>query len=209
MLDPAASTVIEVYVNNELAALLPYGVVTTTLAVPAEPAGVTAVIEVELTTTTDVAAAPPIVTPVAPVNPVPVMVTAVPPAASPVAGDIPDTVGGATYVYNVLAELLPAEVVTTTLDEPAACAPVTAVIVVALTTTTDVAATPPIVTPVTPVKFVPVIVTAVEPVVLPVVGDIPVTVGGFDSNKMLMPVPIDTPVPTINVIMALPAVFSR
>ena len=46
-----------------LAAFDPPGVVTTTLAVPALPAGVVAVIEVALTTVTPVAAAPPMVTP--------------------------------------------------------------------------------------------------------------------------------------------------
>ena len=53
--------------------------------------GVTAVIVVELTTTTLVAATPPIVTPVAPVNPVPVIVIAVPPARGPLVGDTEET----------------------------------------------------------------------------------------------------------------------
>jgi hypothetical protein len=78
-----------------LAALVPLGVVTSTLAVP-EPAGVSAVIEVDETTVMPVAAVPPIVTPVAPVKPVPVMVTNVPPAVEPELGEIPVTVGGAT-----------------------------------------------------------------------------------------------------------------
>ena len=50
---------------------------------PAVPAGVVAVMEVALTTTTLVAVAPPKVTLVAPVKLVPVMVTAVPPARGP------------------------------------------------------------------------------------------------------------------------------
>ena len=49
---------------------------------------------------------------------------------------------------------------------------------VELTTTTLVAAAPPMVTPVAPVKLVPVIVTLVPPVVGPEVGEIAVTVGG-------------------------------
>ena len=69
-----------------LAAFDPPGVVTTTLAVPALPAGVVAVIDVALTTVTPVAAAPPMVTPVAPVKLVPVMVTVVPPRGAPVFG---------------------------------------------------------------------------------------------------------------------------
>jgi hypothetical protein len=53
-------------VNNVLAALVPPGVVTSTLAVPAVPAGVVAVIEVTLLTVMPVAAVPPMVTAVAP-----------------------------------------------------------------------------------------------------------------------------------------------
>jgi hypothetical protein len=68
--------------------------VTTTFTVPAELAGVIAVIEVSLTRTTLVAATPPIKTEVTVgVKPVPVMVTAVPPAVEPVAGEILVTVG--------------------------------------------------------------------------------------------------------------------
>ena len=83
------------YVYNTLAALVPLGVVTSTLAVPALPAGVVAVIEVALTTVTFVAAVPPIVTPVAPVNPVPVMLTACPPANGPEVELMDATVGAA------------------------------------------------------------------------------------------------------------------
>ena len=78
------------------AAFVPPDVVTRTLALPAVPAGVTAVIDVEDTTVTEVAAAPPIVTAVAPVKPVPEMVTLVPPAIGPVLGEIALTVGAAT-----------------------------------------------------------------------------------------------------------------
>jgi hypothetical protein len=66
-----------------------------TEAVPAVPAGVVAAIEVALTTVTFVAAAPPIVTPVAPVKFVPVMVTLVPPPVGPETGLMALTVGGA------------------------------------------------------------------------------------------------------------------
>jgi len=62
------------------------------------------VMEVLLTTTTLVAAVPPIVT-VAPVTKlVPVMVTLVPPAVDPLFGETLVTVGVATYV-NPLARL--------------------------------------------------------------------------------------------------------
>jgi hypothetical protein len=57
------------YVNLVFAALLPLGFVTTTLAGPAVPAGVIAVRLVALTTVKVGTAAPPMVTPVVPVNP--------------------------------------------------------------------------------------------------------------------------------------------
>ena len=77
-----------------LAALVPYVVVTSTLAVPELPAGVVAVMVVSLTTVTAVAALPPMVTPEAPVNFVPVIVTLVPPRVGPLVGEIAITVGG-------------------------------------------------------------------------------------------------------------------
>ena len=67
--------------------------VTVTVAAPATCAGVMAVIEVLLTTFTAVAAVPPRLT-VAPARkPVPVIVTAVPPATGPAFGVIELTVG--------------------------------------------------------------------------------------------------------------------
>ena len=63
------------------------GVVTTTLTLPV-PGGVVAVIAVPLITTRLVAATPPKVTSVAPVKPVPVMVTEVPPLEVPDIGEI-------------------------------------------------------------------------------------------------------------------------
>ena len=63
---------------------------------PADPAGVTAVMEVALTTTTLVAGLPPIVTLLAPVKLVPVMVIAVPPAVGPEVGLTLAIVGAAT-----------------------------------------------------------------------------------------------------------------
>ena len=78
-----------------LAEFVPLGVVTSTLAVPAVPAGVVAVIEVELNTVTAVAAVPPMVTAVAPVKPVPVIVTDCPAASGPDDGLIAVAVGAA------------------------------------------------------------------------------------------------------------------
>ena len=76
-----------------MAELDPLGVVTTTLAVPADPAGVVAVIVVAFTTVTLVAATPRIVTPVAPVKLAPVIVILVPPKVEPLAGLTLLTVG--------------------------------------------------------------------------------------------------------------------
>ena len=165
------------YVYNVFTAFVPPGVVTRTLAVPAVPDGVVAVIEVVLTTVTLVAAVPPIVTAVVPVKLVPVIVTLVPPASGPLLGLMPLTVGAAPYVYNVFTAFVPPGVVTRTLAVPAVPAGVSAVIEVALTTVTLVAAVPPIVTPVAPVKSVPVIVTLVPPAIGPLAGLIPLTVG--------------------------------
>ena len=78
-----------------MALLVPPGVVTRTLAVPAVPAGVVAVIVVAFTTTTAVAAAPPMVTAVAPVKFVPVRVTSSPPASGPDVALMDVTVGPA------------------------------------------------------------------------------------------------------------------
>ena len=64
-----------------------------TVFAPALPAGVTAVTVVELTTLTEVAATPPIVTELAPVKFVPVIVIAVPPAVGPVFGLTDEIVG--------------------------------------------------------------------------------------------------------------------
>ncbi len=102
---------------------------------PGQCAAVTAVIEVALTTITLVAATPPIVTVAPVVKPVPVSVTAVPPAAGPTLGLIAVTVGARDKREAVReAAALAIQLVTTTSTAPGACAAVTAVIEVALTT---------------------------------------------------------------------------
>ncbi len=73
---------------------MPPGVVTVTSTTP-EPAGLSAVTLVALTTVRLVAAVVPKSTTVAPVKPVPVMVTRVPPAAGPEVGLRAVTVGAA------------------------------------------------------------------------------------------------------------------
>ena len=65
---------------------VPAGVVTLTQAAPAVPDGVVAEIAVALMTVRPVAAVPPMSTEVAPVNPVPIIVTVVPPATGPYVG---------------------------------------------------------------------------------------------------------------------------
>ena len=70
--------------------------VTVTVTAPAVPAGVVAVIDVLLTTTTFVAAALPNVTVDAAAKFVPVIVTAVPPSVVPLFGETLLTVGTAT-----------------------------------------------------------------------------------------------------------------
>ena len=72
------------------------GLVTVTVAAPALPAGVVAVIVVLLTTTTFVAAVLPKVTVAPAAKFVPVIVTAVPPTVDPLFGQTLVTVGGAT-----------------------------------------------------------------------------------------------------------------
>ncbi len=74
---------------------VPPGVVTVTSTVPV-PAGLSAVIVVPLTTVRFVAGVVPKSTAVAPVKPVPVIVTRVPPAVEPLVGLRPVTVGAAT-----------------------------------------------------------------------------------------------------------------
>ena len=79
-----------------LVALVPPAFVRVTSTVPPGTAGETAVIEVLLVTVKLVAAAVPKCTDVAPVNPVPVIVTEVPPDAGPVLVETPVTRGTGT-----------------------------------------------------------------------------------------------------------------
>ncbi len=157
--------------NAAGAVAIPPAVVTATLCAPADPAGVTAVIDVSLTTTMLVAAFAPIFTTVAPVKFVPVIVIAVPPAKTPEFGFTNVMVGnGVTYVNAFVLVAVPPAVVTAISFAPKFPTGVTAVIEVALATTTLVAETPPIFTEVAPVKFGPVMVIAVPPLVEPEVG---------------------------------------
>jgi hypothetical protein len=156
---------------------------TTTSSSPAAVAAVFAVISVAETTTTEVAALP--ILTVAPFRkPVPLILTAVPPAVEPNDGSIAVTVGGVTYVYIGPAEEIPFESLTTTSSLPIP-SPVFAVISVAETTLTSVALLP-IVTVAPSAKPVPLILTAVLPSEVPSAGVIEVTVGGV-SVRGTMP----------------------
>ena len=103
-------------------ALVPPAVVTVMSTVPAAWAGVVAVMDVALLTVKLVAAVPPKLTAVAPVNPVPVMVTDVPPAVVPLFGLTLVTVGAPTKVNWSPAPvaLVPPAVVTVVSTVPAA-----------------------------------------------------------------------------------------
>ena len=94
--DVNAVEVLEAKVNKVFAVLVPPALVTNTPAVPRVPAGVIAVMVVELTTVTLVAAVPPMVTTFGPATKlVPVMVMVVPPVERPLVGEILVTVGAA------------------------------------------------------------------------------------------------------------------
>jgi hypothetical protein len=134
-------------------------------------------------TTNDVAVIPPKLTDVAPVKLVPVIVT-VPPVATLVG--VKEAIAGAGMNVKPVFVVVPPGVVT--LRPPDEPVPTTAVIVVELTTVNDEAATPPKLTAVAPVKFVPVIVT-VTPVAA-LVGVKEVIVGaGINVNPARLAVP--------------------
>jgi hypothetical protein len=167
---------------------VPPGEVTDTL--PDEPAPTTAVMVVEFTTENDVAAVPPKLTAVAPVKFVPVMVT-VPPTAED-AGVKDDMVGAAMVKPARVA--VPPGVVTETL--PAVPLPTTAVMLVELTTVNDVAAVPPKLTAVAPVKFVPVMVT-----VAPTAADVGVNDVMVGAGINVKPAEVAVPPGVVTVIL--------
>jgi hypothetical protein len=88
-----------------LVAEVPAGVVTVTSTDPDDPAGDTAVKVVDEVTLNDTAAIDPNLTAVAPLKPLPVTVTEVPPAIEPVFGLTFVTVGGAGGVTPVPATI--------------------------------------------------------------------------------------------------------
>jgi len=159
---------------------VPAGVVTE--IVPDAPQGTVAVIWVALFTVNATAAVPPKLTAVAPVKLVPVITSVVAPAANGVV--MPVMVGTAVKVKPVRVAK-PAGVVTETL--PVVPLATTALMVVELTTENEVAAVPPKLTAVAPVKLVPVIIT-VAPEAADV-GENEVTVGADNVNPARVAVP--------------------
>jgi hypothetical protein len=162
---------------------VPAGVVTVTSWTPL-PAGLTTVTELALTTVTLVAGAVPKRTAVAPVKPVPMIATEVPPAAGPDVGLRPVTVGPyANVSAGGLAGDVPLAAVTVTSTAPVP-AGLTVEMDVALTTV-KLAAVVPKSTAVTPVKPVPVIVTGVAPAAGPKAGLKLVTVVGVIRSSSI------------------------
>lgn len=185
---------------------VPPGVVSATSTAAAVLAGVTAVTDVPLTTVNDVAAVPPKVTLVVPVKLLPVIVTVVEPVAGPLTGETDEIVGTAKYVNPPVLVGEPPGVVRTMSRAPAVPDGVTAVTEVALTTTSDVTDAPPIVTPVVPVKFVPVMVTLVPPAIGPLKGDTEVIVG---IPKYVKPaVAVTEPPAPVRITFAAPAALA-
>ena len=154
---------------NVAGAESPTGACTITSTGPSAWAGLATVIVVSFTTLNPTPGVPPKVTPVAPVNPLPVMVTGVPPVTGPLVG-AREVMAGRAMNVNVPGPEVPLGLCTTTSVAPGACAGVTTVMVVSFTTAKPLPAVPPNVTPVAPVNPVPVIVTVVSPVSGPLVG---------------------------------------
>ena len=158
---------------------VPLGVVTETF--PDVPPATTAVMLVAETTVNEVAAVPPKLTAVALVKLVPVMVTVVPLTALVGVNEV--MVGAGTNVNPGLVAVPPGVVTETFPDVPPAT---TAVMLVAETTIIEVAAVPPKLTAVAPVKLVPVTVTVVPLPALVGVNEVIVGNGGEVTLKGAM-----------------------
>ena len=151
---------------------VPPGVVTDTL--PEVPEPTTAVMLVAETTLNDVAGVPPKLTAIAPVKLVPVKATVVPLPA--LVGFINVIVGAGINVKPVRVAVPPGVLTLTLPEVPDAT---TAVMLVAETTLNDVAAVPPKLTAVAPVKLVPVKVTVVP---LPALVGAKLMIVGAETN---------------------------
>jgi hypothetical protein len=180
---------------------VPPGLTTDTL--PEAPLPTTAVMMVGDTTVNEVVDVPPKLTAVAPVKPVPVMVTVVP---TPATTGVKDVILGGGIKVKPPNVPVPPGLTTDTLPE--APLPTTAVIVVGDTTVNEAAVVPPKLTAVAPVKLVPVMVTVVPTPATTGVKDV-ILGGGIKVKPPNVPVPpgltIDTlpeaPLPTTAVIV--------
>lgn len=168
-----------------------------TLTEPVAPVPTTAVICVAVTTLKLAAAVPPKLTAVAPVRPVPVIVTVAPAAA--VVGVKELIVVAVVEYVNPVSVAVPPGVVT--LTEPVAPLPTIAVICVAELTRKLCAAVPPKLTAVAPDRLLPVIII-VSPD-FPVVGANPETAGFIVSVSFQC-----TPITTISKILTTPSLFT-
>lgn len=168
------------------AELAPQLELTTTFTSDTEFAGAVVVIEVALTTTNE-AGRPPNVTALAPVNPEPVIVTAVVPSAAPRLTDRALIVGAvqepSVYVKALLNAVVPLALVTDIEPTPADPGGVTKVKDESLTTAKLVAAVPPTLTPVVPVKLPPDTVMVVPPVVDPLTGEMESSRGATVNDR--------------------------
>ena len=175
-----------------------------TLMSPDAPVPTVAFICVLETMVKELAGVPPKLTAVAPVKFVPNIEITVP--VPPFAGEKEVIAGGGRKV-NPANKAVPYGVVTKTFPE--APAPTTAVIVASFTTVKDVAATPPNVTAVAPVKYVPLMVTVVPWLALCGANDVITGVGNVNVKPDLVEVPDgdetiispEAPVPTTAVIV--------
>jgi hypothetical protein len=163
---------------NPASVAMPPGVVTDTF--PDAPFAITAVILVADTTVNEVAAVPPKLTAVAPVKLVPVRVTVV--RVDAFVGVNEAIVGMVGIKVNPAIVAVPPEEVTEILPEDPD--PTTAMIIVGDRTVNDVAAVPPKLTTVAPVKFVPVMVTVAPAPALVGVND--AIVGGETKTGLFL-----------------------
>lgn len=180
---------------------VPPGVVT--LTKPKAPLPTTAVIVVGLTIVKEDAAVPPKLTVVAPEKLFPDMVTVVP---VPAVKGINELITGAGINVKPASEAVPPGVVI--LTKPDVPLPTIAVIVLVLTTVKEVAAVPPKLTAVAPLKLFPVIVTVVPAPAVTGVNE-PMTGPGIKVKPTSESVPPgvitltapDAPLPTAAVIV--------
>ncbi len=169
--------------KSEPAVAVPPAVVTYTVTVTGAWVLVTALMVVGDVTVKLLAVVVPNFTEVAPMKPVPVMVTVVVPEVVPVVGVNEVMVGtGATNLKSEAAVAVPPAVVTFTATVPGRWLLVTALMVVGDVTVKLLAVVVPNFTEVAPMKPVPVIVTVVVPEVVPVVGVNEVMVGTGATN---------------------------